>query len=259
MLNLKRKKIIHLQPFSLWSFNTSRAQFLDIVIKGSHFSFQHCNVALDFYDFFIRVARCLLIVLLTFRQLVFHLTNIIGYLFEPVRRNGSFRAWLSPDTVDFYSKVINFFRVLIGFFRIFDDFSIETVGQFNNRLFGLRLEFLYFFIELVIILGILSFILLSKPFHFKNDRSELFNLFFTFLTFIIFVIPHLAIQNFLIVLNTWFKHFKILIGVLLKFVDFESELIGFLEDNSLNEFLLLLDLCLHIVVKIVHLLVNLSF
>ncbi len=159
--HFKRKKIIHLQPYGPWSFSTSRAQFLYIVIKGSHFSFQHCNVALDFYDLFICVARCLLIVFLTFGQPVFHLTNVVGYLFESIGRNGSFRAWLSPDTVDFYSKVINFLCVFIGFFRIFYDFSIETVGQFNNRLFGLRLKLLYFFIELVIILGILSFILLS--------------------------------------------------------------------------------------------------
>jgi hypothetical protein len=89
---LKRKKIIHFQHYGSCSFSTSRAQFLDIVIKGSHFSFQHCNVALDFYDFLIRVARCLLIVFLTFGQPVFYLTNIVRNLFESIRRNGSFRA-----------------------------------------------------------------------------------------------------------------------------------------------------------------------
>lgn len=56
-----------------------------------------------------------------------------------------------------------------GFLRVFDDFGVEAVGQFHNGLLGFGLKLLNLLIELMIILSILSLILLSESFHFKDN------------------------------------------------------------------------------------------
>lgn len=109
----------------------------------------------------------------------------------------------------------------------------------------------------MVVFGIFSLILLGKSPHFKDNTPELFELLFTFLAFVIFIVFHLIIQKFFIVFDARLEHFKVLICVLLKFIDFESQFIGFLEDNSLYKLFFFLDFGFHIIVELIHFLVHL--
>ena len=144
----------------------------------------------------------LLIGLLILGQLILYFSNVIWNLLESIRGNGGFRPGFSPDAVDFDCEIIDLLLIFGGFLRVFDDFGVEAVGQFHNSLLGFGLKLLNLLIELMIILSILSLILLSESFHFKDNWPELLDLFFTLLIFVILVIPHLVIQQLFIVLNT---------------------------------------------------------
>ncbi len=144
----------------------------------------------------------LLIRLLVLGQLVLNFSNVVRYLFESIWWNGGFRAWLSPDTVNFDCHIVDFLLVFCDFLWVLNNFGVKAVRQLNYSLLSFWLELLDFFIELVIIFCILRLILLSKSLHFKDDWPQLLNLFFTLLVFVIFVVSHLIIQKFLIVLNT---------------------------------------------------------
>lgn len=61
----------------------------------------------------------------------------------------------------------------------------------------------------------------------------------------------LLAQEILVVFNTCFEEFKVLIGIFFEFTDPDSEIVVFLEDHSLNKLFLFFESHLQVVVEVV--------
>lgn len=105
---------------------------------------------------------------------------------------------------------------------------------------------------------ILDLHLFSYVLDVENDCSELLDLVLALLVLLGAIVDCCPIvQKLLAVLNATLQHLEVFVRVLLQLVDPHRELIVLFEDHSLNEFLLLLQPSLQVVVKLINLSVDL--
>ncbi len=91
--------------------------------------------------------------------------------------------------------------MVAGFLSVFYNFGVKAVGKFNYALFCFSFEGLDLFVEFTVVFCVLCFVFLSESFHFKDYASELFDLLLVFLASAIAIVPSLAVQQFLVVLD----------------------------------------------------------
>lgn len=180
------------------------AEFFYIVIQGSDLPFENGDIAFDFDDFFVCLRSLFLGVFLKLLDFDFDFSNLVWDLFELIRGNRCLRARLSPDTVDFDCKFVEFLLNVGGFFWVFDDFGVQAVCKLDYGLFSFSFEGINFLVKLTIVFDIFGLAFLSEPFHFENDSSQLFDFLLILLTSIVTVVSGFIVQQFFIVLNSWF-------------------------------------------------------